>query len=131
MYVCVYVCMYVCMYVRIIYSSIFKICINFYVRTFVQDLKMCKKGILHICDKSLEFHLQFWTIKVILFLNFYFYGNNFWDVITGWLTRIFFRTFSNFFGIRYITFGFRIFEQNSRKNTYSAAIFSARTKDYK
>ena len=45
---------------------------------------MCKKGILYICDKSLEFHLQFWTIKVILFLNFAFYGNNFWDVITGW-----------------------------------------------
>ena len=37
-----------------------------------------------MCDKSLEFHLQFWTIKVILFLNFAFYGNNFWDVITGW-----------------------------------------------
>ena len=56
-----------------------------YVRTYVPDLEMCKKGILYICDKSLEFHLQFWTIKVILFLNFAFQGNNFWDVITGWL----------------------------------------------
>ena len=44
---------------------------------------MCKKGILYICDKSLEVHLQFWTVKVILFLNFAFQRNNFWDVIVG------------------------------------------------